>query len=62
MLKTLKNRICPNFDEIEKYLEVKNGYTNKKERISFSIEVHTNDKCDADAPDENCKELNELLS
>lgn len=32
-------RFCPNFERMES-LKVKNGYTNSKERYSYSVEIH----------------------
>ena len=44
-------RFCPDIDKIEDYLQIKNGYNNKDERISFSVEIV---KCN-DTPSVTCR-------
>ena len=36
---SIKKRICPDMTGFEKFHRLKNGYGNKKERISFSVEI-----------------------
>ena len=35
----LKTRLCPDIDTIEDVLRVKNSYSDKNERVSFSIQA-----------------------
>ena len=35
----MTKRFCPAIENIAEYYEIKNGYTNSTERISFSIEI-----------------------
>ena len=42
----IENRLCPDMNLIKDDLVIKNGYSNKKERISFSIQAVL---CDTEA-------------
>ena len=50
--KKFVQRICPDMDHLKDFYRVLNGYTNKTERVNFSIEVHRctdpNDNCESD--------------
>ena len=59
--------LCPDIDKVKDWFQLKNGYTNTKERDSFSLEVITCDQIwhDEDnycAPEEDIEEfVNQLL-
>jgi hypothetical protein len=49
-------RLCPNMNDEFKHYNVKNGYSNLKDRLSFSVEIwKCNKKMNA-----NCKEDEEI--
>ena len=43
----IKERLCPDMEHLGDFYKIKNGYTNRTERVSFSLEIH---QCDADLP------------
>jgi len=45
-------RFCPDIDKIKDHFQIKNGYNNKHERISFSVEIV---KCNDDSSKVKCK-------
>ena len=45
----IQKRLCPDMEKIKDDLKVKNSYSNKKERVSFSIQAVL-----CDQPNENC--------
>ena len=47
----MTKRLCPDLENIKEFLQIKNGYSNVKDRISFSLEINN---CDINQ-DENCK-------
>ena len=47
-------RLCPDLEAINDQLQVKNGYSNNEDRISFGIEIH---KCDNS---DECKSDDEI--
>ena len=59
----VESRLCPDMESIKDQLVIKNGYSNKKERISFSIQAVL---CNAEAgetcaPDEDIDTLLESI-
>jgi hypothetical protein len=36
---SLNQRVCPDKSDLGDYWEIKNGYSNKTERLSFSFEI-----------------------
>ena len=51
----LKRRLCPDMKSIKEILRVKNSYTDKDERVSFSMQVVS---CDRDI--EDCADLDSI--
>ena len=57
-----EKRLCPDGDRIKNFWKIKNGYSNAKDRISFTIQaVLCNDQAQTCAPEEDIDFLLEQL-